>query len=172
MDQIKYTLKFDKAEISSTPVLMEICFSPSTPVDFILSANIEYGRYHANQGIFKTSFSTACYGYDLFEFTKELARFDSEYAGECKFTNSLQDFELKFSLLNKSKGVVAVELKYSHLMPSDKCRFCDYVFKGFLTDQSYIRGYIREIDEFLRESGVITGRDAVREYETKRRQNK
>jgi hypothetical protein len=110
-------------------------------------------------GTANTSF--VCFGYDLSTFAGQLERLHRDLKGIAEFINQEGTIRIAISVADPRRGRLAVggEIEFSHFPRSDEVLVGvlphsggRLAFDGFVCEQSYLPGFVDDIQDFLRRS--------------------
>ena len=155
---VKLTFRFETSENGAMGSL-QVSFTPASHEDCLVQIRIDLPSHLVGQGRMNVDLSTMCYGYDLERFADALEKLHSHYKGSALFSNQLQDLEIELKLADQARGRVEVSLRHQHFISagdSSVPHTSNLDAGGFLTDQSFLMGYTRDIRAFLKENGIST----------------
>jgi hypothetical protein len=113
----------------------------------------------------RVSFPITLRGCDLRHFSEQLQEAHRNLDGTALLTDFGEDFKLSFKVVDRGKGVIAIDGRFNSLTDFDALAkgydpenlshaYATFAFFNARINQSYLPGVIGSIEQFLGESGV------------------
>ena len=146
------TLTFPAIDRYAQSSGLEVSFTPISDDELCISISATIYTFRNSAGPLELNSRSRCYGYDLAEFARELEELHARYEGSAKFINQVGSFELRLTLADRARGILAVIARYEH----DTDCMSPVELRCFRLEQSYLSGLLSNIRRFLAESGIST----------------
>lgn len=106
---------------------------------------------HVVQRGLQLTYDWGCWGCDLARFVDELERLHATLEGEALFYDLDQVVEITIRVIERGRGRLSTEVRIDQRLEGIENSI---TLRGFEIEQSYLPGMVRDIRQFISESGV------------------